>query len=367
MRPHHSFRSFAALALVAILATACGDDGPTYPTVFEPAALQADLTNAEAALSSPATGSFSVVGYDIDFALGGMGGGAVLAMPALLLEETSVAPSARVVERARALARGELRTADAIPPAALGRTFEWNVETDAYVLGDRTGAPANGVRFVLYAIDPITDRPAEPLVEVGYVDLTRTATANSATARVQVYGGAGTPVKVLDYSASVAGTVSVPTINVAGFAKNATDSLAFSLVTRVSLVAQSVTLDWRTALPSRGLVSRIQQTISGDEETFGQFTVDAYLQSPNGRVDLDGTIDELDGGTLTVRVNGRSFARMTLAAGEDSDPVITNPQGQPLTAEEEQILQRIFLWFAQSFLVYLTLLSPVGSLLDAAF
>lgn len=368
MRTVRSLRALAALALVTLVATACGDDGPTYPSVFDPAALQSELGSAEAALTAPATRSFSLVGYDIDYALLQLGGGgAALDLPALLLAEEGATPSARVVERARLLTDGELRTAAAIPPAALGGTFEWDVTTDQYQLGDREGAPANGVRFILYAIDPITDRPAEPLVEAGYVDLTRSATTNSATARVQVFGGTVNPVKVLDYSASIEGTVTVPTVRVSGFAKNASDSLNFSLTTSVSLAAQSITLDWRTSLPTRDLASRVRQTISGDDEGPASISLDSWIQSANGRVDLDGVVNEATGGTLVVRVNGDVFAQMTLAASEDTDPVITGATGAPLTAEEEELLRRIFLWFGESFLVYLTLLAPVGTLLDAAF
>ncbi len=295
------------------------------------------------------------------------GGGAVLELPALLIAEGSTMPSVRVATRVRTMIGSEARTASAIPAPALGQTFEFNPTTDEYEMGERAGAPANGVRFVLYAIDPVTERPVEPLVETGYVDLTRTATNSSATARVQVYGGGATLVKALDYSATVAGTVTVPTVRVVGFARNAADSLGFSLVTGVSLASQSVTIDWRTALLSRGLTSRLRQTIGAGPADEPVFTIDAAIQSPNGRVDLDGSINGLSGGSLAVDVNGRNFATMTLTGGEDEDPTIVNGQGQPLTAGEEAVLRQIFVWFAQSALVQLSLLAPVGTLLDAAF
>ena len=44
---------------------------------------------------------------------------------------------------------------------------------------DRTGAPANGVRFLLYAVDPVTFQPVEPLVEAGYVDITDLSGGNT--------------------------------------------------------------------------------------------------------------------------------------------------------------------------------------------
>ena len=63
------------------------------------------------------------------------------------------------------------RTAAAdIPPEYLGVTFVWTSRPTATSPG-RPGAPDNGVRFVLYAVNPITGRPVEPLVRDGYADI----------------------------------------------------------------------------------------------------------------------------------------------------------------------------------------------------
>ena len=52
-----------------------------------------------------------------------------------------------------------------------------------------TGAPANGVRFVLYAVDPVMLRPVEPVVEVGYADIIDQSTASTTDIRVKVVAG----------------------------------------------------------------------------------------------------------------------------------------------------------------------------------
>ena len=47
---------------------------------------------------------------------------------------------------------------------------------------DRTGAPANGVRFILYAVNPVSGQPVEPLVQIEATPTSRSLeTSNSAS------------------------------------------------------------------------------------------------------------------------------------------------------------------------------------------
>lgn len=359
MRSFRALRSVTVVAAAAILTTACGSDGPTYPTVFEPGVLASDVQAAGSALGSPAAQSFVASGYAIDDALFNMDGGAFLTAPALMLEDESTGP-ARVA--ARILRSAEVRTADAIPAAALGRTFVWDTNLGQYAVSQLPGAPANGVRFQLYLMDEF-ESPIVPLVQTGYADLTRTVTNTRATARVQVYAGTVSPVKVIDYSATISGSVTNPTVSVIGFAKNAADSLGFVLTTTISAASESIVVDWRTALPSRGLSSRLVQTLSFANEDFA-FSINSFVQSASGRVDLIGTINMSQISTLQVRVNGRQFATLRFDPNAQTPPTFLNSAGQPLSAAEEAALEQIFEWFSESFEVYGVLLSPVSVLLD---
>jgi hypothetical protein len=356
------FRLLAVLSLALGAATACSDT--TGPATIDPAALEADLTAANSAVAAPAVLSFNEAGAGIDAALSLMGGGtAVVDLPAALL----VNPKA-VVERAELRARLLAAGGDgaaAIPAAALGATFEYDTQLGRYVKGVRTGAPANGVRFILYAVDPATREKIVPLVETGYVDLTRTVNSQSATARVEVWGGGTTLVKVLDYAATVSGNVVSPNILVAGFAKHGTDSLTFTLASSLSLANQSIDLDWRTALPSRSLTSRVQQTILGG--TSPSVAIDGVLTSASGRVGISGTIEQATGGTLTVKVNGQTFATIAVTSAEDDAPVILNKDGEPLSTREQAVLRQVLEWFHHAFETYEALLRPVARLLDIAF
>jgi len=218
---------------------------------------------------------------------------------------------------------------------------------------------------VLYAVDPITEELVFPLVETGYVDLTRTITNQTITARVEAFSGGNTPVKVLSYTVTVQGTISNPTVLVAGFARNAGDSLAFTLSSTVSLANSTIDLDWRTAVPTRGLSTRVQQTISGGQNP--QVVIDGLLTGQgNNTVGIAGTISILSGGTLTVRVNGTVFATIVVDSAEDSTPTILGANEQPLTATERAMLAQIIEWFEHAFDTYEDLLAPAERLLDIA-
>lgn len=320
-----TFRSLLTLTALAFT-VAC--ESATEPLLLDPSGVQADLAAAYDATSAPATVSFGALGGAIGLALADAGGAVLMA---------------------------DL-------PAALGKTFEYDTLADRYSAGQRTGAPANGVRFVLYAVDPVTEALVFPLVETGHVDLTRTITNQAITARVEAFSGGLTPVKVLDYAATVQGTVTSPTILVAGFARNGSDSLTFALTSTISLASSMIALDWRTALPTRGLTTRVQQTITGGE--LPQVVIDGLLQSPSGNVGIVGTLIPQTGGTLTVQVNGGTFATIELDGLVDETPTILNAQDQPLTQTEQAMLRQILDWFEGAFDTYEDLLDPVERLLD---
>ena len=303
-----------------------------------------------------------MVGGEISTALSAAGGGLGLAdLPAVMLSE----PTALRTREALQLRVTDLanNTAADIPASALGKTFVYDTLTNTYVASTIGGAPTNGVRFVLYAVDTATRVVVEPLVTVGYADITRTVTANRATARVQVFSTVGDAVKVLDYSTTVEGSALAPQVVVRGFARSASDSLAFSMETSFSLATSSFGVTWRALIPSRGLTTQIKETLQGGDTP--RIVFDGIIKSLNGNVSMAGAVTDA-GGALKVRVNGDLFATITLSSAEDVEPTITGPTGQPLTAEEQAMLERIFDWFTGAFEFFFDLLSPVEGLIDLA-
>lgn len=348
-----SLRSRALLVFTAFSLAACGDD-TKLPTDLSTADAMEDIAITTAAFETPQSLALVDLSWAIDDALYNLGGGAAtLASVVAAGPGVEQTPSADLVERIERSTSGPMA---AMPASALGKTFEWSTGSGSYVIGDRPGAPANGVRFVLYEVLEGAYEPVEPLVEVGYATITQGGSASKPTATlvVQAIGGA----TVLSYTATIGGTQNAPTFNVVGTAGTGPNAATFSLQVGVNIVQQKLTATWRTEIPSRGLVTR---TTLGINPNTGAITLNGLMQRGLRKIEIVGTFNTELGGQLTVQVGGKTFARITMN-GEDG-VAITNPDGEPLTAEEEETLELIFEWFASSLDWYGGLISPVSTAL----
>jgi hypothetical protein len=346
-------RAAGALMLTAIALSACAET-TALPTTLEPVEMQEDVAAQQAAFDTPATSSFTEMGYEIDFALASIGGVAV-SMPMQMMRDGAPTSILRQRERIASLMDGETTTANAIPLSALGKTFVWNATTDQYEVSARTGAPANGVRFVLYEYDYETFSFAEPLVEVGYAQLSRT----SNTATVSVFNGS---TKVVEYTVTLGGTANFPTVSLTGFAGTGANLTNFNLAFGVSATTGNITTTWRTDMPSRGLTTRVAMAIGETSMTFS-----AVIRRGVRKVEMTGVFngfsdpESLGTATLNVKVGDKLFARITINL---EGVTIANPDGGPLSAEDAETLQRIFEWFESSMSAPDALLAPVFTLLD---
>jgi len=273
-----------------------------------------------------------------------------------LAASSALRPYAQGLESARRLRQlvptlKNASTAALFPPEVVGKTFEWNVTTDVYEPTARTGAPSTGVRFILYAVDPLTSTPVEPVVEVGYVDLSDESTASVAKLHVTVAGVSGTPVYV-DYQVTVE---SLPTssarITSAGYITNGAgspDTLRFDGVitadgnaTSVS-VTQDVTLD----VSSRDLHVRLWEKITLTQTTaslriFFRFQHGAEVVTLEGNLEFD-DVAQTANGTITAKVDGGNMATCTVAADANSyNLTCEGADADGLNADEEEALQAI--------------------------
>jgi len=343
-----SFRSRAFLALTVFTLAACGEE-TKLPTDLATAEATEDIELTQAAFETTQTLALVDLGVEIDEALIAAGGGATLASVVAAGPMATDAARRSVVERIEEVDAG---TMTALPASSLGKTFEWDVVDDRYEMTTRTGAPENGVLFVLYTINPTTLQPAEPLVEVGTVSITQGGTADSPSATLTVRNTAGT--SVFSYTATRGGTPSVPSFNVSGNAGVGPNAATFSLSVGVNVINRTVTADWRTTIAARALTTR---TTLGINPQTGAISLRGIMQRGLRRVEISGSFNSEFGGQLTVKVGDRTFARIVLN-GEDS-VAITNAEGQPLTPEEEATLELIFEWFQSSLTWYTALLDPV--------
>src|SRR3972149_2379721 len=127
-----------------------------------------------------------------------------------------------------------------IPQEALGKTFTYNEVDGIYVLSDRTGAPTNGVRFILYAVNPFAHTVVTPLTEVGYVDLLDESSTSTIQLHLLAYITASGTTPLIDYTASATiqglPTPTGATVTATGDVSDGTNTVEFDLSQAFSTV-----------------------------------------------------------------------------------------------------------------------------------
>lgn len=336
------------LLLAAVGAAACTDtNGPEADAGFDEARVEAGLAVVERVGGTPVLRSFEALGST----MGGTAAGPSFSGAGRMFA---------AVQRVAGLVGP--RTSAALVPIirneALGRTFVYDAETDRYVVDPaRPGAPANGVRFVLYHVNETTGRPAT--AEIGHADLTdqRAASSTSAGLRLVVVSG---NVTHLDYAFELSGTIASAALNVDGYISDGVDRVNFDIATTGQLFGRSGTV-----------------TVAADLEVVGRdFAVSAELVGQAGEENGDGSIDltvtagadvvslqvEVQNSQLdaTATVNGAIFATAT---GPTAEPVIRGAGGNEPTAAELHALGHLVAFTGGVFDLLGGLLAPAGVLL----
>jgi hypothetical protein len=337
----------------------CGSESaPTVP--FDPAGTSADLEAVNTAFASPAFTEFAALSLMFDAALGGA---PLVSSSAAAIDlrgagtaktlQSAAARSAERIARMAPLRRRESISASiaSIPAEYVGKTFVWN--GTAYEVSALTGAPAGGVRFLLYAVDPVTGLPATPLNQTGYVDLVDMSSGTTSAARVIVVSGTTTYV---DYRVNVTATATSARVTVLGFITDGTTEATFNL--RSVLTGNGLTLTESIDVPERDLSIDLSLTANGTTPETSNIGITLDMRGQNGWARLTGTFTAT-GGTLNVAINGTSFATITSTAG--AEPSIVGADGQPLAPEEFEALQRLFEFTGGAFLAFDQLVAPVGS------
>lgn len=351
-------RSVTLLAAVTVVLTGCGDSGPDVP--FNPAGTSADIEAVNAAFGSSTFASFSAMSVLFD----GAYPTPLIASSAAAMDiraHGSVGMRAAAIRSAKRLAalmptaanKSFSASSAAIPSEIAGKTYEYSGGT--YVPTDRTGAPANGVRFLLYAVDPVTFAPVEPLVETGHVDITDLSGTSTQAARVQVVSGSTT---YLDYTV----VANSATVTVTGFVTDGNHQANLSLRATLNS-AGTLTLVYGLDVPQRDVSIDLNLTASDLGVEGGTIDLILSMSGPNGTVTMSGQFTST-GATLTVRTGGRVFATITATGG--AEPVITGADGLPITDEDAAALQSIFLLTSGAFTSFNQMTAPVTFFLDPA-
>ena len=231
-----------------------------------------------------------------------------------------------------------LRHATAPPP---GRTFVWDPTANDYIASADSGAPATGQRFVLYAISQRTGLPSDPLVGIGYVDLTDRSAGDSSALGVALVGTPTGGPATTYASYTIAGPGAGPT-SLTGFVTDGTTRL-------------DMRVDFTTSPGTRGVVTTIdvpgQDLHVSESVTVSQVSGDTTrmrtdLSVVSGgetvRATGDVTVDtttHIGSGSMAVSVNDCAFATIALGG---PDLVFTAAPGVALTTTDQTTLRALF-------------------------
>lgn len=342
--------SIAAFAFVLPFVAACSDDDGTGPTT------DLNPTEAEAALEqvidqyftgNPGLNSLETFGAAIGNAL-----------PSLAPAAFTLYPDApmlfgmadRLGQSMRAVyARGTslpMLMAN-IPTEVLGTTFVYDPGTSQYIASERTGAPTNGVRFILY--DGITT-----LNEVGYFDLIDASDFGINPASIDVtfrvfITAVSTTTPVVNYRVTGTASDTGGTLLVSGFLSDGSGQLDFDF---------EVTGTEATGFNAGFTLSsgNISVTLDISETTTGSETLEASITAGSDEIKFIITIDangNIQGGSGIFFNDGSGDVLVATFSGniEQDNVTLNNAQGDPLTQQELVALANIFAAVEYAFVV----------------
>ena len=382
-RFHHPGRLLAVAA--ALVVAACSDSTGPQGRLSNPQGLSSDLQSLAGVLSAPTFQSFtwlsSAPGTPVPAP---SRAGALLGAAPIVPPRNSAQPYAdparlQALRRTAAAFRAGI-SASVIPSLLLGKTFVWDVGTHQYVEDPSAtpAAPANGVRVILYAVDPITGAVVEsPLTPVGYVDLLDESTTTPAVDRLHVIVSGGTPgapgTVHADYTISATVTGSPATAFTAtadGFVSDGTHTLTFSATfaaTHLDTDNPDIQIDVTWDLDNPAVHVELHETLatpSADElDLTIQFSVTrgAETVSAHGTISLNFVTGSASV-NLAIDVNGLPWARIM---GTNNGITVRHADGSTLSAEELQALSDLFGLPDQIELAILGLFTPCQSLMGA--
>ena len=241
----------------------------------------------------------------------------------------------------------------AIPSAVAGKTFVYDIGTASYLASDLTGAPANGVRFILYEVDPVSFLPKDPLVESGYVDITDVSSGTTQAARVQVVSGGTT---YIDYTISASSGATSGRVTVLGYVTDGVTRANLKLSSTIT-VSAGLTLTYSITMPDREVAINLTVSVADVTLPDSPINVNLTMRGPNGTVTMTGQFAQTSG-TINVRINGTAFATITT---DGTTVTYTRTDGTPLSNDELGALDGVFQVQSSAFTSFDQMLAPVGA------
>jgi hypothetical protein len=328
---------FSTLAVLASFAAACESaTGPAVDLDFQGAA--ADYAALDTLFASAGWASFAALGARTPFG----SPAAIEAVSSLSLagerhsgRRFAVALAARMRDAVTTGVGAAL--APIISGTYRGTTFVYDPALDRYTVdATRGGAPATGVRFILYEVDvegtPILDE------EIGHADLIDEGDSSVADVALRLVVVANA-VTVLDYATTLDLGLAQGALTVEGYLQGESGvRLDFDIeaVGRHFLGYSTLDLGFDLAVDARdfsifGVVSGVQEGVEGE----GDVELTVRHGSHSVRLDVSGTGGVLDG---SVFIDGELFATID---GPAATPTILSADGDALTPAETLLLLHI--------------------------
>jgi hypothetical protein len=345
-------RKLGVGALVLGIATACGDStGPSDE--FDPVQTdQAADAVFDVIAQNQALQSIAILSQGFNFSA---------AQSAVGLATTATVEASGLtalhLQRlgAAAVSFSAAAPAALFPPSVVGITFVYNTQTSEYEADTtRIGAPAAGVRFILYAVDPILFRVVTPLQEIGYVDLDDESSPTANRVRITAVVGS---VTALNYVATGSLGNGGANFSADGFISDGDNQVDFEL--DVGISASDITLDYLIALAGHNQSIRLVAT--GDLETDPSITV-TITDGADSVVFTASTANGTIEGSISF--NGEP---VVLISGDEDDATFTRADGTPLTNAELAALESLGDIIGELFDTFDDLLAPAVFVFDFGF
>ena len=328
---------FGILAVTAF-AAACGDSSTGPGGTFDPEATRQDIETLTSAVETDEIlAGLGLIGRSL---------GRQLGSPSIVSAGMQIAPT---VDHLRGFAlQGGGSAAPIFPSNLLGVTFVYDEMTGDYVASSRTGAPSNGVRFIYYAMNPVTGQPVLPLVELGYVDLIDLSSPSSTRLQVLLVDTSGaTPATLVDYfvdgSFTLNGTTLSVTLVADGFISDGTDQVDFVFSQAGSFTEGAstfdLTVDYDVAVPTRNVSLAMTGSaafpVDGDEPGSADFIVSISDGENTAVLSVEYADGNFDG---TITYNGTV---VIVFSGSEDSVTFSRPDGTELSEEEIRALEEI--------------------------
>lgn len=254
-----------------------------------------------------------------------------------------------------------------VPAGLAGRTLVWDA-VDGYIPVSGGGAPAAGVRFVLYRMDPYTGYPTTPLAETGVLDLVDEYSPSGDAVRVTALRTAGPDRVIADYVVALSGTgtyseggMQMTAGGMFGDAARVELDLSERMTWSASADRDELALDYGFRRGGRSVTLSGRAASRFEAYEWESFDFDVAFRGSRPNVDLEARIGP-DG---SLRGEIRSDGRLAVhIGGYDGYPTFERAGQQRLSVWEEEVLFDVWTGISDLILMADWLLVPQEVLLE---